>query len=205
VLPGDRTDEAHQLSFRLSEAIIAPWPRLSPAMCRGLDAHQAKLHHIGGLSRFDGRARVAPPARRHVLALGGAGASSGWQCPNRSGPWSWTARGIGRWADDVWEQLCAADVVVTHAGLGTISDIAAAGRPAVVIPQGRPHDEQHSTAAALHGAGLAVVQNAEADDDSWPDLLDRARRYDMRRWREWSDGTAAGRAAAVISETGRWL
>jgi UDP-N-acetylglucosamine:LPS N-acetylglucosamine transferase len=93
--------------------------------------------------------------------------------------------------------------VVAHAGLGAVSDIAAAGRPAVVMPQGRPHNEQHSTAEALQAAGLAVVPHAEPGDQAWPDLLEQADRLDAHRWRQWSDGTGALRAATVIGDTAR--
>ena len=68
-----------------------------------------------------------------------------------------------RWVEDPWPLLCAADVIVTHAGQNAIADVAAARRPAVVIAQPRPHDEQLSTAQALHAAQLAVVHRG------WPE------------------------------------
>ena len=73
--------------------------------------------------------------------------------------WTWTVLGPPgrRWVADPWPLLCAADVVVTHAGQNAIADVAAARRPAVIVPQPRPFDEQATTARALDAAGLAVV------------------------------------------------
>ena len=73
--------------------------------------------------------------------------------------WTWTVLGApgDRWVADPWPLICAADVVVTHAGQNAIADVAAARRPAVVVPQPRPFDEQATTAGALAAAGLAVV------------------------------------------------
>jgi hypothetical protein len=111
--------------------------------------------------------------------------------------WDWHRLGPGAWSEDPWPDLCAADVVVTHAGLGAIADVAAANRPAVVIPEPRPHDEQYATARALGDAGLAVTADRWPRDHDWPGLLVRA----LARgpdWRRWGTDGAAERAARVI-------
>jgi hypothetical protein len=53
--------------------------------------------------------------------------------------------------------MCAADVVITHAGQSCVADVAAARRPAIVLPQPRPFDEQHATAETLRRHRLAVA------------------------------------------------
>ncbi len=62
--------------------------------------------------------------------------------------------------------------------------------PAVVVPQTRPHGEQHATARALAGAGLATVREHWPEPHEWPALLDTARRTGGERWRLWAPATA---------------
>jgi UDP-N-acetylglucosamine:LPS N-acetylglucosamine transferase len=102
------------------------------------------------------------------------------------------------WVEDPWPYLCAADVVVSAAGESSIADIAAAARPAIVISQQRPFNEQTTTAAVLADAGLAVIHSQWPLPAEWPDLLRRARRIDARRWECWRTNGAARRAASAI-------
>ena len=88
-------------------------------------------------------------------------------------------------------------MVVTHAGLGALADVAAAARPAVVVPEDRPHDEQRATARALADAGLAVTSGHWPDGHDWPDLLARALDAGSG-WHRWGTDGAAERAARVI-------
>jgi predicted glycosyltransferase len=87
---------------------------------------------------------------------------------------------------------------VTHAGLNAVAEVAAARKPAIVIPQSRPHEEQLRTARALAHAGLAIELKRWPDAGEWPDLLQTALRADGERWRVWSAGDGAKRAATVI-------
>jgi UDP-N-acetylglucosamine--N-acetylmuramyl-(pentapeptide) pyrophosphoryl-undecaprenol N-acetylglucosamine transferase len=96
--------------------------------------------------------------------------------------------------------LCAADVVVAHAGQNSVADIAAARRPAIVIPQDRPFAEQDATAAVLTRERLAVVEPHWPEPSRWPALIARARHCDGGRWERWQTSGSAARAAAVIEE-----
>ncbi|WP_260980039.1 glycosyltransferase [Agrococcus jejuensis] len=192
--PGERTDAPHAMGRALADAVIAPWPALDDA---------AGPHHVGGISRFEGRrgAGVREPAT--VLALGGGSDDPEWQAmverAAASTPgWRWSIAGVGHWLADPWHALTTADVVVSAAGQNAIADLAAAQARAVVVPRPRPFDEQHATAARLEAEGLAVVADASAT--TWPALLARASasRPDWSRWRV--DGAAA-RAAAAIERT----
>jgi hypothetical protein len=82
--------------------------------------------------------------------------------------------------------------------LGALADVAAAGRPAVVIPQDRPHDEQRATARALADAGVAVSSGHWPDDHEWPDLFARALSVGGSGWTRWRTDSAAENAARVI-------
>ncbi|MGK2882121.1 MAG: glycosyltransferase [Mycobacterium sp.] len=203
-LPGKRLDEPHLLVHRLADHIVAAWPREQnvPAW---LTRHDSKTSYVGGISRFDGRERPGSPDAlslnsAKVLVLGGAG---GMEVPVLNSGWTVLGTAGSGWTSDPWPQICAADVVVTHAGQNSIADVAAAQRPAVVIPQVRPFDEQRTTARVLHRAGLAVVAPHWPDPQQWPALLRRAVAGDPRRWQLWRVPGAAARAADAIETTAR--
>ena len=194
-LPGVRTDAPHRLAWDLADAIIAPWPRRYPRLCVGLDRHLDKVCYTGGISRFAGRAWSRRRTDRHGVVLGGRGGSS-LQAPELPG-WTWSVLDGSNWCHDPWPQLSSAAVVITHAGLGAIADVAAARVPALVIPQQRPFGEQVATAAALAGDGLAAV--ADPGSPRWLELLETAIARGGAGWWRWSDGHAASRAAAAVN------
>ena len=205
-MPGVRDDDAHQLAYRLADAILAPWPDWASVLAGGAP-WQDKTHAVGAISRFDGRPRVDPAAggRPRVLVLSGRGgtevtldmlAAAGRGTPR----WDWTVLGPPgtRWVQDPWPLLCGADVIVTHAGQNAIADVAAARRPAVVIAQPRPYDEQVTTARVLRDARLAVVPSTWPAAAEWSAVLDAAVRLGGRGWERWSSGAGAERAVAVL-------
>lgn len=212
--PGDRTDRPHRLAYDLAERLLAPWPaRASTWPRHWVD----KTVHLGALSRFDGLPAAPAPAGRRVLVLWGSGGldvrpadlrAAAAACPG----WSWDVLGPPPppsgadatnlrwrgWVDDVWPELAAADVVVTHAGQNALAEVAAARRPAVVVPQERPHGEQAATAAALGRAGIALPVDGWPEPTDWPDVLDAAVEQGGAAWARWSCGDGAARAAAVL-------
>jgi UDP-N-acetylglucosamine--N-acetylmuramyl-(pentapeptide) pyrophosphoryl-undecaprenol N-acetylglucosamine transferase len=203
--PGVRDDEAHRLGYRLARHILAPWPRsvYQPGHLREFDR---KCSYTGAFSRFDGRDRRPPPGRRRVLALFGAGgsqvAADTLRAAQRHTPaWTWTVAGGpgGPWAADVWPRLQDSDVVVTHGGQNALAEVAAARRPAVIVPQPRPFDEQLSAARALGQAGLAQHCPGWPAAGQWEQLLAAALHAGGRPWSRWNDLHGAGRAADVIS------
>lgn len=209
IQPGDRTDPPHTLGLGLAERLVAPWPADVADVVRGVAADDPRLVHVGAFSRFDGREPDAPATGgRHVVVLSGAGGSAltarGLDRARASTPgWTWTLLGgpDGTWVDDPWSALCRADVVVTHAGQNALAEVAAARRPAVVVPQERPHDEQRTSAAALAADGrLPVVVLEEFLDDGWTDVLERAATLDGAGWAVWNDGQGARRLADVVLE-----
>jgi UDP:flavonoid glycosyltransferase YjiC (YdhE family) len=172
-----------------------------------LREHAAKTTYVGGISRFDGRARTAPPSsgRPNVLVLNGAGGSSidmdsVTRCAAAVPRFEWSALGVsgGPWTDDPWPALCAADVVVSSAGQSSVADIAAAGRPAIIVAAERPFAEQRATAGALERGGLAVTAPSWPDLEQWESLVQRAGALDSRTWTGWRTRGAAARAAAAI-------
>ncbi|ANI42793.1 glycosyltransferase [Mycolicibacterium vaccae] len=203
-LPGERTDPPHVLVHQMADHILAAWPA-ALSTPRWLAPHAYKTTYVGGVSRFEERepARNEPwdPRTARVLLLGGAPDTFGTreQCDDVDA----TALGgaSGNWADDPWPYLCEADVVVSHAGQNSVADIAAARRPAVVIPQPRPFGEQHATASVLDRHGLAVTTARWPAAEDWPGLWRQARATDPDRWRHWQVRGAGARAAAAIEST----
>ncbi|HEV7651536.1 MAG TPA: glycosyltransferase [Actinophytocola sp.] len=197
---GDRTDPAHELGYALAHELMAPWPAAFADPGR---RWSAKTRHVGAFSRFDDRIPTkAPAGRRRVVVLWGAGGTDLTVHPPPATPgWDWDWLGTpGHWTPDPWSALCSADVVVTHAGQNAIAEVAAARRPAVVLPQQRPFGEQAATADVLARAGLAVVRHTWPAPAEWPAVLAEAAELGGDRWAEWSPGDGAQRAAHMIDE-----
>ncbi|ROS26068.1 glycosyltransferase [Cellulomonas sp. PhB150] len=203
--PGRRDDAAHALGFAAATRIIAPWPErlLRPDH---LAPVQESVVFTGGISRFEG-CQPDPPRPGSVLVLaGGGGAAVGAgdlaRAQEASPDRTWKLAGTlgdasGAWSADPWPDLSSAEVVVTWAGQNAIADVAAASARAVVVPQSRPFDEQHTTARALRDARLAVVQPAWPEPERWAEVLDEADRL-TPSWEQWEVDGAARRAAAVV-------
>jgi hypothetical protein len=207
-LPGERSDAAHQLGFSLAERILAPWPPGLPAMDRDLAPWAQRTAHVGGLSPFEGRPRHQRDAgsSRRVVVLQGRGGTRISESMVRTAQeatpgWSWQRFGPGAWCADPWPALSSADLVICHAGLGALADVAAAGCPAIVLPEPRPHGEQHATADALRTAGLATVLTSWPRPHEWSELLERAARTPASRWSSWCR-SGAHRAARLIEGVG---
>jgi UDP-N-acetylglucosamine:LPS N-acetylglucosamine transferase len=115
----------------------------------------------------------------------GAGRETGHRAPAN-------LRTIG-WVDDPEPILSQASVVVGNAGVGTVADVIATGRPLVVVPEARPFGEQAATAAALDRAGLAGVVDDPRDVDALVEAIATAERRDP------ADVDLAGGAASFAA------
>ncbi|HEU5035554.1 MAG TPA: glycosyltransferase [Nocardioides sp.] len=187
--PGRRDDPAHLLGYDVADRLVAFWPPAATAdLLPGLpDRLRDRVQAVGALSRFP----VAPPSRRRpgprrAVVLSGAGGPELTRAPLPG--WEWTVLGRSSWRDDPRAVLADADVVVTHAGQNAVAEVAALRRPAVVVAQDRPHDEQRVTAAVLRAGDWPVA-----------DEVAHAAELDGDRWSAWCDGDAAHRFAAVVA------
>ena len=207
-LPGARGDAAHRLGFEIAAVILAAWPPQATGLVTGLTAaaerRLAPVGAIGRLAPFPDERSAEDPHR--VLVLAGRGGDefspTALDRARASAPhWTWEhIGGSGTWVDDVRPSLSAASVVITHAGQGALADVAAARKPAVVVPQTRPHDEQLASARVLAAGDWPVIVRDRLPDSGWEKLLERASGLDGTRWERWNDGHGAARAAAVIGE-----
>ena len=209
-LPGERADPAHELGYDIADAIIATWPAGAGAMVTGMSASAARrMRYVGGLSRIaPADAAPAPHGRgggaRILAGAGGDGFTPELVRSARAATPQWRIAhlggGSGQWVDDPAAALSTADVVITHAGQSAIADVAAARRPAIVVPQPRPHAEQAATARALARGDWPAVVVPAMPEGSWAALLGRALAEDARAWTGWVDGRAAARTAGIIAE-----
>ena len=208
-MPGDRTDRPHRTAYDAADGLLAAWPR--EARIGGWpQSWTDKTSFVGAISRFDGRGRRPRPRRepfapgRATLLWGTGGAApplAELQALRHATPgWQWDVVGAGtvRDADEVWDALGAAQVVVSHAGQNVVAELAAARVPAVVVADQRPFDEQRHMVGALGLMGVAVGLTSWPDPQRWPELLRAAQELGGERWRAWSTGDGARRAAQVI-------
>lgn len=142
---------------------------------------------------------------RDVLVLWGTGGDDPDQGryaeAQRATPgWRWTFRG-GRLpaAENLAADLRAADVVVVHAGQGSVADVALLRRPAVVLAQPRPHAEQEATVRAIARMGIAATGVGWPVAPEWPGLLEQALAIGGAGWERWG-GDGAVAAAAHLDE-----
>ena len=218
VLPGHRGDPAHLLGLGVADRLVGCWPREARGMVEGLPSETVRrLVPVGGLSRFDGRepgrrgqavGRVDGAGPRRVLLLSGAGGAAPRtelvaRARHSSPGWRWTVLGVAGasradWVDDPWPALTDADVVVTHAGQNAVAETAWARKPAVVVPQERPHAEQVTTAGVLSRGRWPVEVVPSWPEDGWPDRLARVAALEATSWERWSDGSATRRFADVV-------
>jgi hypothetical protein len=200
--PGTRTDAPHRVAFDIADVILCPWPAGTHDLSV-FGGSAARVHTVGGVSRHAGRPRTdAEPGS--VLLLGGIGAAeerpSVWSALEHRFPeLSWRSAGYlpGTHTDDPWDAICRAEIVISAAGQNSIADIAAADRPAVVVPQERPFAEQATTAGALDRDGFAVELDAWPDLDAVAAALDLARSRPTR-WADWGVDRGAADAARLI-------
>jgi UDP-N-acetylglucosamine--N-acetylmuramyl-(pentapeptide) pyrophosphoryl-undecaprenol N-acetylglucosamine transferase len=190
-MPGHRDDAAHRLGFDVSDVVIAPVPAwLDLVPCLPSTRHVGFVSNIAprprpwqaggpvvvltgtGGSRLDlDRAAALArrlPGRLIQLVGTGAGQETGHRAPAN-------LRTTG-WVDDPEPILSQASVVVGNAGVGTVADVIATGRPLVVVPEARPFGEQAATAEALDRAGLAGVVEDPRDVDALIGAISTAER-----------------------------
>jgi len=203
---GSRTDRAHAAAYDVAHALLAPWPG-TLASTSWPSRWLAKTWHVGAFSAFDGRTPSSPPEtppRRVLVVMGSGGATVTAATLDRARSatpgWEWRAAGVTSSLSRpaLWRALCHAHVVITHAGQNAVAEVAAARRPAIVVAQPRPHDEQVDTARTLHRAGIAMGRTSWPAASRLPGLLDLAALQDADRWREWAPGDGAVRAAREL-------
>lgn len=117
---------------------------------------------------------------------------------------------ILEYVDDIWRYLAAADVVVSRAGAGSLFDIAAAGKAAILIPfpyATGDHQLQNASYFVERGAAELMLDSevtAEALREHVEDLLDDDERRETfaRRMGELATPGAAAEVAERLLRAG---
>jgi hypothetical protein len=211
---GIREDRPHRLAYAAAEVIIAPWTTATDSPSAIAVPTAAPMIHVGALSRFDHETPTPVPEERRVgLLLGFGGhaveAADIAAAAAATPEWTWEIAAdtdVGALANvishppdcDVWALLNRSAVVISSASGNAVAEVAAARRPLICLPQDRPFAEQRQQAAALSGAGLALVAETWPPAERWPGLLERARAHGGSGWGALHDGAGAERFAAVI-------
>lgn len=208
---GDRLDRPHRSAYDAAHAMLAAWaPEF--AVTEWPESWRAKTFHAGAISRFadcPSPVELAHHGPRRALVLWGTGgqgpptaavAAAVAATPD----WNWRIAGQpANGALSVWDQLTWADVVITHGGQGAVAEVAASRRPAVVIAEDRPHDEQAATVQVLGDAKLAIALQQWPAPTSWPEILRSARALGGAQWARWAPPDSAQRAAGFLESTAR--
>ncbi|TFC94101.1 MULTISPECIES: hypothetical protein [Cryobacterium] len=200
--PGDRSDAAHTVGYRVASAIIAPWPAgIKPTVVE--PTVEARFHHVGAISRIP----VAPdlPRQSNRIAIlngsGGLGVSTldafVAQCVEALPDREWV-RLEGQSAATVERTLRECSLVLAHCGQNAVAEIAACRTPAILVPEDRPHGEQEALGRALNQSEFPVVVSSPRVGAPRASLIDEALRSGGQAWSEWVDGNASLRAASVI-------
>ncbi|MET0248881.1 MAG: glycosyltransferase [Sphingobium sp.] len=186
---GDRSDPGHMSAYEGAVGILAPYSAVLEQPGRPqwmLD----KTHYAAGVgidAQLPDRAAALrslglPTDREIILVIAGGGGTGTPATPLTLGAraepdtlwltigaveqeWHATSPGNLRhlgWVDDVESWIAAADRIVSSAGNTTVHQVAASGRPWIVVPEWRYFDEQLWKAHMLDGAGAAAVL------DHWP-------------------------------------
>lgn len=114
-----------------------------------------------------------------------------------------TEHKISEFIDDMAEAYCWADIVICRSGALTVSEVAAAGLPAIFIPFMHKDRQQYWNAKPLENAGAAIIiEQPDLSVDALVSILnelDRTRLLDMAvKARQTSVPDATEKVAGVI-------
>lgn len=162
-------DEWRRRGWRPWPSVLAQYPRLEPAVPAPAAVAYRVFVTLGTIHpyRFDSVVDA-------VLGSGMANEQTVWQlgCTTRD---DLPGTVITQMAfAEFQEQARQADVVVTHAGVGTLIDLLDLGVHPVVVPRRRrrnEHVDDHQEQIAAHLRDLDVTQVVEAEDLAADDLL----------------------------------
>ncbi|WP_284976119.1 undecaprenyldiphospho-muramoylpentapeptide beta-N-acetylglucosaminyltransferase [Arthrobacter sp. efr-133-TYG-104] len=192
--PGTRLRRARHVGMPMRRAVSALDRSVAGPAARaalGLDADKPTLIVTGGSSG-------ALSINRSITAALPALAAAGIQTLHITGRGKAVQDGDGgaltaqgyhqvEYVDGMENVYAAADVLLARAGAGTVSEVAAVGVPAVFVPLPIGNGEQALNAAALVGAGGALLVDDKDLTPQWietqliPLLTDRERLADMGR------------------------
>lgn len=66
--------------------------------------------------------------------------------------------------ENIGDAFAAADLVVSRGGMGTLTELAALGKPTIVVPMPRSHQEENAAFFASYGAAVIVDERTETPE-----------------------------------------
>lgn len=135
----------------------------------GLDASTPTILVVGGgtgATRLNSLVQASLPkltARTNVIHIAGTGKTQG---PARSHRYAQEAL----LTDLLPHALALADIVVTRAGMGMLSELASLGKPIVIVPMANSHQLQNAQAYA-HASKAPIIDELTADPDTFADVV----------------------------------
>lgn len=224
---GDRSDPGHMAAYEGAVGLLAPYSLLLEQPGRPSWMRE-KTHYAAGVGvdaqlpdREAARLKLGLPADRQiVLVIAGGGGTGTPATPltlaARAEPdtlwltigaveheWHATSPGNLRhlgWVEDAESWIAAADRIVSSAGNTTVHQVAASGRPWIVVPEWRYFDEQLWKARMLGEAGAAVMlDHWPSHVGAWHDAWTKATALPAATRRSLVDADAAAGAAAWLT------
>lgn len=191
----------------LRAALLADPPSADTARLRyGLDAGRPVVGMLGGSQGADALNQAAQRLMEghpgyQVLHLAGS---------QQHARWSELSADIPGWVVVPFEQemrffYAAADLVIARAGALTVSELAATGTPAILVPYPHAAGHQDANAAVLaEGGGSVVVPQPELADRLAAEIVQALAPGELTRRRAATAAVgrpdAAGRIAAILRE-----
>ena len=202
---GKTIPEGCAMSYHLLErvdralAVAACHRVLVPSLPAGPTLGGESLRRVPLVSRFS-RRLAPPPENGRVLVIYGGSDIAPEIDLKLLGPEVTLVGGGANFVEDLQGELAESQYVVSLGGLSTLGDLAALGRPALVVPI-PGHAEQWANAALFEASGFGVhgsVRTLHEDLPRYRRILPRARR-EMEQY----DVSGGSEIAAEISAMAR--
>lgn len=198
-MPGTRTDPAHALAYDIADALFAYYPEQLEDPLH-LQKYGHKSHYLAvpepqlnrsGPETTSTLLTSGFSQRPTVVVQTSLGASIGQAAIIRAAratpQWTWHVLGsvhddggqlpenlqLHAVVPDPEAWMAKATVVITSAGHNAVVAAAASGRPALIIAEQRPFNEQHCFAQMLHQATGCMVEDSWDSPVDWNATLER--------------------------------
>jgi UDP-N-acetylglucosamine--N-acetylmuramyl-(pentapeptide) pyrophosphoryl-undecaprenol N-acetylglucosamine transferase len=144
----------------IRESVLQPLPEQAVARAQfGLAANKPTILVLGGSL---GARAINQAVHAQLAALLANGAQLLWQCgklyENEYAPLSTNLVSVKPFVTDMNAAYAAADLIISRAGAGTLSELAVVGKPTIVVPSPNvAEDHQTHNARAFADKGAAIL------------------------------------------------
>ena len=176
-MPGTREDPAHELGYRVTDALFAYYPAALESPVHE-EMFGSKSHHLGMLEPRGASRSLRKRWTRRVVVQTSLASSIALEdlvaAASASPAWHWEVVGSVGGNDNMVLPanlhlrgvvpnpgmiMGDASLIISSAGHNAVAAAAAARRPTLLVPEERPHDEQREFAKQLETVGIPMVQS----------------------------------------------